>query len=53
MKEENTVNAILFELQLIYSTVTISKQLLLSYGMRYRSAVLQNIVDPKVGESQI
>ena len=38
--KENTLNAIVLNLQLIYSTVTISKYLLLSYAMSYRSAIL-------------
>ena len=38
--QQNTVNAIVFKLQLIYSTVRISKQLLLSYAISCRSANL-------------
>ena len=37
--KQYTLNAIVFKLQLIYSTVKTSK-LLLRYAMRYRSAML-------------
>ena len=35
-----TLNVIVFKLQLIYSTVRTSKELLLSYAMRYMSEIL-------------
>ena len=38
--KQNSLNAIVFKLQLINSTEKTSKYLLLSYGMSYRSATL-------------
>ena len=38
--QQKTLNAIVFKLQVIYSTVKILKQLLLSCEMSYRPAIL-------------
>ena len=51
--KQNTLNAIFFNLLLIYSKVKTSKYLLFSCAKSYGSAIYYVIGDPKAGEQYI